>query len=515
MGYRSKESYISKDPVKRQRQLSGLKQYQAKPKSEHSGVKVNIKDDIIAFSEGHFILPETRRPIVLLDWEKDIFTDLFHRDIKPSLALLGMPKKSGKSTLAAITALWYLISRPMAEVYIMGPDIQQGQLVVFDKIRKAIRMHPYLRGVCKVMKDRIECKKTESAIQVLPCNKTAAGLNPDLVIFDELWQFTTTEAVRAIDEMTNVPGKDNLILIVTYAGYEDETDTPLYRWYKQGLEDEKDESFYFLWRTDYKGVPWVDEKYLKRQKKRLRGNAYLRLHQNQWVSSEEAFIDAETLDVCTNVSHRRGQKHGGPVCIGLDVGPKHDCTAVAVVARADDETLCLIDHAIFIPPKGGTLDLEKTFESLLIVYQKEYEVRAVYYDPFQAIRSAQTLKKNGLRMVEYPQTVGNLVQMADTLQGLLKTAALMLYESHEVRQHLLNARVKEHTRGWRIVKSSQAKKIDLTIALAMACQAAQENFLLRTPAGITFISLDDDYDDDDEGWVPFNSIDDVYRMRQF
>jgi phage terminase large subunit-like protein len=508
MAYRRKDTYISKDPVKRARSLANLHQYRHKTKpidSKALGGPITESLDIITFAEQHFFIPETRKPIVLLDWEKAIFRDIFFAKIKPTLALLGMPKKRGKSTIAAIVALWTLLFKPMAEVYIMGPDVQQGTLVVFDKIRKAVRMHKWLRAICKVRIDRIEYG--DGFIQVLPCNATSAGLNPDLVIFDELWQFTTTEAKRAIDEMTTVPTKEMLTLIVSYAGYEDETDSPLYLLYKAGIDqaegkEEKDPKFYFIWLTDYEGVPWVTPNYLTLQKKRLRDSSFRRMHRNEWVSSEEQFIDAATIDACINPNHSRGQKYDGPVCIGLDVGPKHDCTAVAVVGKADDETLCIVDHAVFTPPKGGTLDLEKTFENLLVIYQKEYDIRAVYFDPYQAIRSAQTLRKKGLRMVEYPQTVANLVQIADTLQGLLKTGGLMLYESPELRQHLLNAKVKEHTRGWRIVKSSEAQKIDLTIALAMACQAAQDNFLLRTQAGLIIIEDEDDYDTGDaEQWA--------------
>lgn len=513
VGYRSRSSYIAKSPEAKARQLANLKRGKGRPKpigSQHTGGKVNIKDNIIAFAEGHFVLPETRRPIVLLDWEKDIFRGLFDTEPRPTLALLGMPKKSGKSTLAAVVALWMLLTKPMAEIYIMGPDIQQGQLVVFDKIRKAIRMHPYLRKICKVSKDRIECKKTEGSIQVLACSKTAAGLNPDLVILDELWQFDTDESKRAIDEMTNVPNKDNLILVVTYAGYQDSEDTHLWKWYKAGIDqaegrEEKDERFYFLWRTDYEDVPWVTKNYLTLQKKRLRENTYRRLHQNEWVSGEEAFIDADVIDVCTNPDYKRGLPFKGRVAAGIDIGLKHDSSAIALVGKIDETTLAIIDHIVFIPKGKQTLDLEKTVEATMELFSKQYDLTRCYYDPFQFARSAKTLQGKGLYMVEYPQTVDNLVRMAETLQGLLKTAGLMLYENQELRQHLLNAKVKEHARGWRLIKGRQSKKIDLAIALAMACQSAAESFLLKGGAGI-YIEDDDDEDEPNANWHPCGEI---------
>ncbi len=505
VSYRSKQSYLAKTPEAKARQLAGLRRGKNVPKPIDSTAPTAIRtpdkyaDDPIGFIEDYFYVIEGRQPIKLLGFQKQLITDLFLRKVKPNLAVVGQPKKSGKSTFAAAIALWFLCTKPMSEIYLLASDVAQSQLVCFDKLVKSIRMNPRLRRACKIMPGKGRIEYEDSFIQILSPNVSVAGINPSLIVAEELWSWTTIEHQRSWDELTNTPTKDeNLNLVTSYAGYSEDEDCILWELYKKGLDQEKDKRFLFRWfgKELYDKIPWVKPSYLKQQQKRLRENSFLRLHCNQWVSSEEAFIDAETIDLCTNENLPRGNKHGGPVCVGLDVGPKHDCTGVAIVGRIDDQTLCLIDHAVFVPPRGGVLDLEKTFEALLVVYRKEYNIKAVYFDPYQAIRSAQTLKKSGLRMVEYPQTVSNLVQMADTLQGLLKTGSLMLYESTELRQHLLNAKVKEHTRGWRIVKSNQAQKIDLAIALAMAVQAAQDNFLLRTPAGVSFAP--DSVADDDE-----------------
>jgi len=486
-GHRAASTYQSKDPEKRQRQLANLKKGSHRDRKPIKDSGPSIKDKCIEFAEKTFILPETKKPVKLLDFEKDIFKDLFEAEVRPTLALLGMPKKSGKSTIAAIVGLWYLLTKPFGEIYIMGPDLQQGQLVVFEKICKAIRLNPDLRRTCSAGKSQITCNTTFATITVLPCNKTAAGLNPDLVIFDELWQFTNTEAKRAIDEMTNVPEgiKHNLILVVTYAGFDSDEDTHLWRWYQQGIQQqegkiEKDPKFYFLWRTNYEGIPWVTQQYLDLQRRRLRLNSYLRFHENQWTSSEEAFIDAITVESCTSKEHQRGQDYNHCVCAGLDIGVKHDCSALAIVGIKDRRKLCIVDHAVFKPVEGSTLNLERTIETQLEDWSEKYDIQAIYYDPYQAARSAQILTEAGLPMQEYPQTVSNLVAMAEGLQGLLKSGSLIMYPDDEIRRHLLSAAVKESSRGWRLVKQKQSKKIDLAVALAMACQAAID--ILLAPA---------------------------------
>ena len=468
------------------------------------------KGDIITLAEHCFILPETRKPVKLLAWQKHIFQDLFDKPEaeRPTLALLGQPKKSGKSTLAAIVGLFYLVNKSMGECYILGPDKDQGSLVIFNKLVTACRMHPTLYKECKITGDCIEHKKTGCTIRVLPCSKTSAGLSPDLLLLDELWQFDTTESKRTIDELTTIPQKHMLTLITTYAGYQDSEDTHLYQWYKQGVDMQEgvidpDPKFYFLWRTNYDDVPWVTQEYLDSQKQRLRENTYKRFHENQWVSSEEAFISADVVDACTNPDAVRGVCEAvekPSVCIGIDAGLKHDASAVAVVRAIDGQTLGVCDHAVFVPRSGQTLDLEKTVESILRVYQKTYDIRAVYYDPFQFARSAKTLQNEGLPMREYCQTVNNTVAMSETLNGLLNNQTLMLYPDDELRQHLLNCMAKETQRGWRIVKQRQSQKIDLAVALAMACQAAQETYLLRTPCSLEIIDPYDDLDDENDYW---------------
>lgn len=497
--YRTSESFVSKDPEKREKQLANLRnRHKTKtvPLFEDAPAKsfhvADFKHDISGFADEHYFLPERKR-VVLLDWQVDLFKDLFDPPEKDraTLALLGMPKKSGKSTIAGIVALWYLLVKPYAECYLMGPDLQQGQLVIFDKVCKAIQLHPQFRDRFKIGADVIRNKLNGATLRVLPCNKTAAGLNPDLVIFDELWQFGSVEAMKAIDEMTNVPGKHSLILVVTYAGYQSEESGHLWRWYKQGIDQEAglvepDDKFYFVWRRDYTGIPWVTEKYLETQKKRLRESAYKRFHENQWTSGEESFVDARTIELCTSSEHKQGQIRC-PVVVGLDVGYKHDASALAAVGKLDSGKLALIDHAVFVPGENETVDLEATFENALLEWFLKYTIVEIRFDPYQAIRSAQTLLKQGLPMSEFQQTVANLCKICEVLQGLLKSQNIVLYESAEVRRNLLAAAVKESSRGWRIVKQSQSKKIDLTIALAMAAQGAVELLLPTVPAGLQVI----------------------------
>lgn len=471
MGYRTAASHISKDPVKRARQLANLKPggkkiYPDVPKGP--GLDTAYKTDIVRFCEEQFRIPETRKPVKLFDWQKEeILHPMFQSKPLPTLAILGMTKKSGKSTIAAMIAAWKLFcGEPYGEIYLAARDKEQASWIIFDKVLKAIGMNAEMAKRAKCTRESIENKKTGTVVRPLSCDVSAAGLNPSLTIFDELWSYEHEHMKAFYDEMTTVPTRKNpLTLIVSYAGYDE--DSLLYELYQKGLAGD-DPRMFFYW-SHKNRCPWQTPEYLETQQKRLRPATYRRLHMNEWTAGQESFCTADEILACTDGAFRGGKAPQG-IYLGIDIGLKHDCSAVAGVTP-EDEGVRLVDHELYVPRKQ-VLKIEETVERTILELHKRYQIRKAFYDPYQFERSAQSLRAKGIRCVEYPQTVSNTVRMSETLSTLLQNQRLKLYPSAEVKAHLLNARAKETERGWRIVKSKKSKKIDLAVAMAMACQAA-------------------------------------------
>jgi Phage Terminase len=97
-----------------------------------------------------------------------------------------------------------------------------------------------------------------------------------------------------------------------------------------------------------------------------------------------------------------------------------------------------------------------------------FDIREVLYDPTQMQASAQRLRRAGLPMTEYPQTVPNLTASSTNLYELLKGRNLILYPDDEMRLALSRCVAVETTRGWRITKHTAGHKIDIIVALAFA-----------------------------------------------
>src|SRR5262249_4169280 len=105
-------------------------------------------------------------------------------------------------------------------------------------------------------------------------------------------------------------------------------------------------------------APWQDEAWLAEMRRSLRPNAYLRLIENRFVTTESAFIDLAWWDDCvdprlTPIVTDRGLS----VWVGIDASTKRDSTAiVAVTWDKEQQKLRLVWHRIYQPSPTEPLD---------------------------------------------------------------------------------------------------------------------------------------------------------------
>ena len=102
---------------------------------------IEYKNDITVFLEEQYIL-ENGIPLEHVIIEARVHWDIFQTKDKKglrkyNLALMGVPKKNGKSTLASGIALYMLFTEPNAEVYGAAGDKDQAR-IIFQMTKKAI-----------------------------------------------------------------------------------------------------------------------------------------------------------------------------------------------------------------------------------------------------------------------------------------------------------------------------------------------------------------------------------------
>jgi phage terminase large subunit-like protein len=90
------------------------------------------------------------------------------------------------------------------------------------------------------------------------------------------------------------------------------------------------------------------------------------------------------------------------------------------------------------------------------------------------VSTAQRLAKHGIKVEEFPQSIGNLTLASQTLYELIRDRNLVAYPDDAIRLAISRAVAVETSRGWRISKERQSHRIDVVVAMAMACYGAMQ-----------------------------------------
>lgn len=440
--------------------------------------------DIIAFLEEQYICAETGKLIVLEEWQKDdILRPLFY-DLNPdgtrkyTLALIGLCKKNGKSTLVAGIGVWFLFaSEPHGEVIVAANNLDQASLIIYDKIRTAVRDNPNLAASAKLLKNKIVMKSTGTTCRPIAAKyETAAGVNPTLVLFDELWGFPDR---KFYDELTTSPARKNpLSIVVTYAGYD--TDSLLYSLYKQGMEG-SDPSMFFYWSHENK-ASWVSQKYLDTQRRRLPPNSYARFHENRWAAPDSTFITPEDIKRLHSVPwiRQEGAVPGGvhDYIITCDLGVSHDRTARVVGHYNPIDSKVYVDNIKWWEGTKANHVEVADVERDLWNSMAAFKTKNIVIDPWQMEYVIQRMRAQAWTDLNITAFNFNadMMPMSNLLIQLLREGRLVCYDEPLLDKELQEAISKQTNAGWRI-EHVRGRTNDLVITVGMLCKAAMaENY---------------------------------------
>jgi phage terminase large subunit-like protein len=439
--------------------------------------------------------PETGEPYNLLPAEKRFLAVAFKTGADGRLLypeqVYSCPKKSGKTAFAALhvltTALLFGGSYP--EATLCANDYDQAQGRVFEAVKRIVVGSPLLSATGpRITSDKITFPEIGATITAIPSDYAgAAGGNPTISCFDELWAYTSESSRRLWDELVPPPTRKIACrLTVTYAGFDGES-ALLEELYKRGLNQplidtdlRAGDGLLMFW-SHVPIAPWQTPEWIEQMRGQLRPNAFLRMIENRFVSTESTFVDMDWWDACVDHNAR-------PVLLdktitawlGVDASVKRDSTAiVAVTFDTETKKVRLLAHKIFQPTKANPLDFEATIEATIKDFCKRFTVRGVHYDPYQMAAVAQRLSFSGIPMREYPQSVPNLTAAGSNLYELIKAGTLVVYPDDELRLAVSRTIALETPRGLRLAKEKVSHKIDVVVALAMAAMRAVEQGNIR------------------------------------
>jgi len=311
------------------------------------------------------------KPFILFDWQKIIVKKIFGTvDAKGfrviRTAYVEIPKKNGKSELAAAVALYLLFAdkEQSAQIYGAADDVEQAK-IVFDVAAKMVEQSPALLKRCKVLHSikRIVVHETNSFYKVLS-RKVAGkhGFNIHGVIFDELHAQSTRDLWDVLTKGAGDARRQPLFFAITTAGYDRNSICWLQHLRAKKIKDGIIDDIHFLpviyavdedddWGDEknwYASNPSLDktitiermrEAYNVAKESPDEENSFRRLRLNQWVKQETRYIPMARWDQCAGVIDE-GKLSGRICCAGLDLSSESDLSALGLV---------------FIPEKDGDL----------------------------------------------------------------------------------------------------------------------------------------------------------------
>lgn len=393
------------------------------------------------------------------------------------LHFLTRSRGSSKTTdLAGIGLAALLTQLPAgSRSYALAADRDQGRLLT-DACLGFLHRTPFLSGRIEVSPYRVFQLGNGATLEVLAADAPGAwGLRPAFVVVDEIAQWATTAGpLRLWEAVSSAVAKvpEARLVVLTTAG------DPAH-WSRRVLDHALTDP---LWRVHevHGPAPWVDERRLREQERRLPESSYRRLFLNEWTAAEDRLTNLEDLRACVTLSGPLEPVPSLRYVCGLDVGLKHDRTVASIchAEREGGKTRIVLDRQqVWAGTRANPVRLSEVAEWLLFSCRR-YRARLVL-DPWQAIDLAQRIRARGISVEEFAFSPSSVGRLASSLHLLLRDRALALPDDEELLDELANVRLRESSPGVFRIDHDPGKHDDRAISLALAAQR-----LLDSPAQV-------------------------------
>lgn len=471
-------------------------------------------------------------PFNLLDWQYQVLWDVYGTVKKDGrrqyrYAYLEIPKKNGKTSFAAGVGLTHLTcDGPGGQIYCCAADRAQAELVY--KAACGMReQSPELKALLKLTDSKKEIRNilTGSTMKVLSAEAyTKHGLNPTVVIFDELHAQPNRDLWDVMTFGAGAARKEPLWWVITTAG--DDPDRHSIGWeiheYAQAIlsGEKEDPNWYvkiynapeeadiFAEETWYQANPslgkTIDIEVVRQEamyaKNTEAGEKLFRwLRLNQWVSLKQIGWLPLTLWDSTVGAWNNADLCGKKCYIGLDLASTTDLTAAAVLFPPQEgleEWRCIFEAWIPIDKMkeriqrdrvpydrwvkdgflhatpGNAVDYEFV-QARIEALTKQYEVKFLCTDPWNSRMLTQNLAKSGIECLEVAQTLAGMSPGMKEVERLARTGQFS-HEKHPVARWCwgnVNI-VIDGNENIKPMKNKSRDRIDIIVALINAMAIA-------------------------------------------
>jgi len=469
------------------------------------------------------------RPFILQPWQKKFIRKLFGYVNKDGTrryrtAYLEIPRKNGKSELAAAIALYLLFAdgEPGAEIYSAAADREQASLV-FNAAASMVRKSKWLSGISRIVdsQKRIVFYKKNSFYRAISSEAYSKhGFNAHAVVYDELHVAPNRDLWDTLQTSMGAR-RQPLMLAITTAGYDRNSICWEVHEYARQVRDGviKDPSFLPVIYSADPEDDWTDEKvwakanpnlgvtikldFLRQECQRAKEipayqNTFRRLYLNQWTQQDTRWIDMEAWREC-----------GGKVdyeelanlrCwAGVDLSTTTDISSCALVFEPDSDGVVHVLSYNWVPreniaarvrrdrvpydlwaqqghitaTEGNVIDYDYIRIAITDEIKRRFPLlQVVGYDPWNATKWAIDLESEGVPVMEVRQGFKTMSPACKELERLIIGRKLRHNNNPVLTWAMDNLVVAQDPAGnIKPAKDKSTERIDPAVAVIIAISA--------------------------------------------
>lgn len=451
-----------------------------------------------------------------------------------------VPRKNGKTFLAAVIALFMLVmdGEAGAQVYSAAVDEKQAA-ICWNAAGMMVQQSSTLSKYVKLWKTSIAYEKTASSYKPLSKEtKNKDGLSPHCAICDEMHAWPTDDIYNLITSGMGAR-KQPLVFSITTAGFD--MSLPYFNMRRHYIDIlkgvVKDENTFVIIYCPDKDDDWKDPGVWKKASPNLGVSVYEEFMQmeferalsrggswevnfktknlNLWVDAPDVWIQDEKVAKC-DYGTQDEDLIGQECYAGLDLASHVDINALALyfpnlerpafrfyfwipegkVMQKEDR----VDYRqwakegwINVTP-GDVIDIDIMVLDLSNILKK-YDVKVVGFDPAKAYHGViQGLQREGFDNVldEFSQGIQNMSEPTKKIEADVTAGAIDLMKNPVIRWMFRNVVVyRDGNDNIKMDKRRSLEKIDGCVAMANAygeymSKDATENYQYH---GVTFVNI--------------------------
>jgi len=412
-----------------------------------------VSNPLITFAESlHIRDSDGLRRLRLYPYQREVL-DAVYRN---RFTVACMPKRCGKTLLAATVALYYATIRQDFRVVILSTSREQAQTVAFDYVKRLIKWNAeaFANTIKSESQVRLETKDG-SIIETVPCLAASlAGKRIDLLLIDELAFIEDEETVQVA--LSQTEGRKSKVFITSTAS---DTEHLLYRLYRDA--EELGVRFVYYGIEAYSQAKHISDSFLEERRKMMPEYLFRRYHANEFgVVGETVFkpewIEAAKCDYSLSdleeakewLAERFGEKVvGWIVSVGLDRAMPYanrdmSVAVTTMLARfnSEAEVFLVLKESVF--PTGSFEEITTEFEFLI----ERFRPAMFVLESYQAGDIGDWLRKIKRKEVELvPPTPQNIKAAFGFAIRQFQNGRIIIPANSLMAQQLVRIRAKEHT----------------------------------------------------------------------